>query len=341
MSKQSKQLLRVGETINKYKIERLVGSGGYGQVYSANEIGTSNHFAIKTEISSESRSFLQHEIDVLKEIKTPYFFPSVYSSGTQNGINFMVIDLLGCSVEKVRVKCDDKKFNKYTSFRVAYEMVKCIQELHKKGFIHRDIKLSNFLIRPNQKRPLCLVDFGLAKRYINKETHQHVPLDKEKCFYGTRKYASINAHECLTQSRRDDMISWFYSVVEMFVDELPWAHLRDDDIYTAKKETKPADICSGLPVEFVEIYRRLRVLRYEDEPPYRYILQILESKIKEFNSSANKFEWESFSNEKIASISAVDINNLSDADLSSSSYSSSYSEDGESGSSLFSYLCRI
>lgn len=70
-----------------------------------------------------------------------------------------------------------------------------IEYVHSKSFLHRDIKPDNFLMglgrRANQ---VYIIDFGLAKKYRDPTTHQHIPYRENKNLTGTARYASINTH---------------------------------------------------------------------------------------------------------------------------------------------------
>lgn len=70
-----------------------------------------------------------------------------------------------------------------------------IEYVHSKNFIHRDIKPDNFLMGLGKKGSLVYsIDFGLAKKYRDPRTHQHIPYRENKNLTGTARYASINTH---------------------------------------------------------------------------------------------------------------------------------------------------
>ena len=70
-----------------------------------------------------------------------------------------------------------------------------IEYIHKKNFLHRDIKPDNFLMGLGEKGNLVYaIDFGLAKQFRDPQTHQHIPYRMKKNLTGTARYTSINTH---------------------------------------------------------------------------------------------------------------------------------------------------
>lgn len=71
-----------------------------------------------------------------------------------------------------------------------------------------------------------LIDFGLNKKYRDFKTHQHIPYKENKNLTGTARYASINAHLGIEQSRRDDLEAIGYVLLYFIQGFLPWQGIK-------------------------------------------------------------------------------------------------------------------
>ena len=112
-----------------------------------------------------------------------------------------------------------------------------LEYFHSKGFIHRDIKPENFLIGPGKKEDIIyLIDFGMAKRYIDPKTGAHITFKSNKGQLGTVRYQSLNGNRGNEQSRRDDIESIAFMLAYFLRGgQLPWMGL---DLTGAEKWRK-------------------------------------------------------------------------------------------------------
>eukprot|EP00854_Cymbomonas_tetramitiformis_P016387 gene16387-19449_t len=157
-----------------------------------------------------------------------------------------------------------------------FKMLGAIESCHGLGYLHRDVKPSNFAMGCGSKRRKCFViDFGLSKRYVT-DDGSVAPARENAQFRGTSLYASVNAHLCKDLGRRDDLWSLLYVLVEFLDGDLPWSSSKEKERVRAMKEqyNKNPELLMRnmkIPDELMEVAMYLRSLEFQDEPDYRYL----------------------------------------------------------------------
>ena len=227
--------------------------------------------------------------------------PNIRWYGVEGDYNVMVLDLLGPSLEDLFNYCG-RRFQLKTVLMIADQLLCRLEYCHSKNFIHRDVKPDNFLIGLGKRAQIChIIDFGLAKKYRDPKTHQHIPYRENKNLTGTARYASINTHIGIEQSRRDDLESLGYVLMYFTRGSLPWQGLKAntkkqkyEKIMEKKMSTPIEGLCKGYPgeAEFRSYFEYCRALRFDDKPDYAYLKRLFKELFfrKGFQLDA-MFDW--------------------------------------------------
>lgn len=270
--------LRVG---NKYRLGRKIGSGSFGDIYLGTNISTGEEVAIKLECIKTKHPQLHIESKFYKMMQGGSGIPTIKWCGSEGDYNVMVMELLGPSLEDLFNFCN-RRFSLKTVLLLADQMIMRIDYIHSRNFIHRDIKPDNFLMGLGKKGNLVyIIDFGLAKKYKDTKTLLHIPYRENKNLTGTARYASINTHLGIEQSRRDDLESLGYVLMYFNLGTLPWQGLKAankrqkyERISEKKLSTPIEELCKNFPVEFVKYLTYCRHLEFVQRPDYCYLRKL-------------------------------------------------------------------
>ncbi|CAN6336595.1 unnamed protein product [Urochloa humidicola] len=266
---------------NRFRVGRKLGSGSFGEIYLGTNAQNNEEVAIKLENVKTKHPQLLYESKLYRILQGGTGIPNVKWFGVEGDYNVLVMDLLGPSLEDLFSFCN-RKLSLKTVLMLADQMINRVEFVHSKSFLHRDIKPDNFLMglgkRANQ---VYVIDFGLAKKYRDTSTHQHIPYRENKNLTGTARYASVNTHLGIEQSRRDDMESLGYVLMYFLRGSLPWQGLKAgnkkqkyEKISERKIATSTEALCRGYPTEFASYFHYCRSLRFEDAPDYQYLKRL-------------------------------------------------------------------
>ncbi|CAH0518728.1 unnamed protein product [Peronospora belbahrii] len=288
--------LRVGK---KFRLGRKIGSGSFGDIYLGTNMTSGEEVGIKLESVKSKHPQLLYESKIYKILSGGLGVPSLRWFGVEGEYNVMVIDLLGPSLEDLFNYCG-RRFQLKTVLMIADQLLCRIEYCHAKNFIHRDVKPDNFLIGLGKRAQIVhVIDFGLAKKYRDPKTHQHIPYRENKNLTGTARYASINTHVGIEQSRRDDLESLGYVYMYFIRGSLPWQGLKAntkkqkyEKIMEKKMNTPIEVLCKGYPAEFRAYFEYCRALRFDDKPDYAYLKRLFKELFfrKGFQFDA-MFDW--------------------------------------------------
>ncbi|CAD8142456.1 unnamed protein product [Paramecium pentaurelia] len=300
---------KVGDLVqNRFFISQKIGEGSFGSVFKVNDQNNNNMaFAIKIQSEDDETNLLEREIKVLIELRKYQGFPQIKFYGQERGQTYCIMQMLGQNLEQIFKKLGNV-MNLGSVLRLGIQMIERIAIMHQSRFLHRDIKPDNFVIDgPNNPRLLYLIDFGLSKYFINKKG-DHIVQVKKAGLIGTARYASVNAHEEMEQSRRDDLESIGYVLIYLATGVLPWMNLQIEKkdlkyakIKQIKKEIKINELCKSLPKCFEQFMNDVKSLEFKETPNYEKLKSYFENQIEIDNKlySNNQqpfvYDWERLS----------------------------------------------
>lgn len=153
----------IPEKIGRYKVERRIGRGGMAIIYLAHDPGMKRLVAIKLlprqlTFDPTFRARFQREVEVIAALEHPAIVP-VYDYGEQDEQPFFVMRYMpgGSLIDRLRYG----NLTLADSARIVRQIAPALDEAHRKGVIHRDIKPGNILFDTNENAYLS--DFGIVK----------------------------------------------------------------------------------------------------------------------------------------------------------------------------------
>lgn len=262
--------------LDKFYIEGLLGSGGFGSVYKTTHIESQKAFAIK--VDKKRKGNVKQESTILLELQSGEGIPKVYEVGETEEFSYMIMELLGPSLSKIQ-KQQGGKLSVDTVVPIILQALHRLEFIHSFGIVHRDLKPQQFLIG-NGNNVLYLVDYGLARRFMVDGTH--IPYQNNCSRAGNSTYASLNNHLGIHQTRRDDIESLSYMAVSLMIGKLPWqqtvkmnSSTKWNNVYQIKSTMNLQELCRDCPRELLSFIRYARALDFHEEPDYEYLRRMI------------------------------------------------------------------
>ncbi|KAH7716118.1 protein casein kinase I-like 4 [Aphelenchoides avenae] len=287
----------------RYEAEYPIDMCTHSEVYRAFDHQLQRYVAIKFPLG-RSDHHLDREAEAYRALEKRDLhdedaFPRIHWYGQEHGHCAIVMELLGPNLKSWLLDYP-RRLNGETIFILGERMVRLLQYFHARGWVHRDLRPENFAFGlGNKAGTLHLLDFGLAKEYLvgpkgarrNRHILERVHAHRN---IGMVMYRSGHGLRGCEQSRRDDMESLGYMLIEIINGSLPWADVeynpnlskaqRNRDIYNLQRQTDWHNECPTM-ADYIAHCRRLG---FQREPDYNYLVNCLRKNL-------TYDDWDTFS----------------------------------------------
>ncbi|MDQ6699944.1 MAG: serine/threonine-protein kinase, partial [Acidobacteriota bacterium] len=163
-----------GQQLGPYRIEAQIAAGGMGFVYRALDTRLQRQVAIKVLrlglLGEKGRTMLQREARSIAQLQHPNIC-ALHDIGEQDGRDFLVMEYLAGDTLAERLR--RKPLDVPQALEFAIQIAAALEQAHRRGVIHRDLKPGNVIIIKNTAK---LLDFGLASLHMS--TPENDPEDQ-------------------------------------------------------------------------------------------------------------------------------------------------------------------
>lgn len=153
--------IRIGSRLDKYRLDRRLGEGGFATVYAATDLIEQRKVAIKIPdarwvTNDQSLADLQREVRIMAKLEHPSVLP-LKDARFIDG-HFLMVFPMGTETLADRMT---RRLSRATAMDYAVQMISAVAYAHERSVLHRDIKPENFVLFSDQL--IRLTDFGLAR----------------------------------------------------------------------------------------------------------------------------------------------------------------------------------
>ncbi|HWC66240.1 MAG TPA: serine/threonine-protein kinase, partial [Thermoanaerobaculia bacterium] len=290
----------VGKSIGHYKIVGMLGAGGMGMVYEAEDADLGRHVAIKvlSAVLQDDQPMLERfkrEARAASALNHPGIC-TVYAIEQHEGRPFIVMELIKGST--LAEKMGRQPFEIRQLLDYGIQIADALESAHSKGIAHRDIKPANFMI--NDRGQVKILDFGLAKvdtvaggAARGPEVSQLVtevktgPLTVAGTVMGTVHYMSPEQARGQLTDARTDLFSLGAVLYQMATGDVPFQGDTDAVVFESilNRDPKPlAEVNPSMPAPLGQVLEKAlekdRQLRYQTATELKTDLLRLKKKLE-------------------------------------------------------------
>jgi serine/threonine protein kinase len=246
----------IGVKIGNYLIQSLLGRGGMGEVYLAEDIELKRQVALKVlpkglPTDEQPLQRFKQEARAASGLKHRNIL-TIYGVGQDEGIYFIATEYVpGLTL---RQRLASGRLKQQVAIDISMQIASALESAHRAGVVHRDVKPENIIFEPDGTAKL--LDFGIAKLMENLATESianELPKTEQGVVLGTPAYMSPEQARHQSIDHRTDLFSLGVVLYEMITGKVPFSGLTPYDQQAAVLVTDPTPIRDHLDIFIPEL----------------------------------------------------------------------------------------
>ncbi len=244
--------LAPGTELGRYKLVRLIGAGGMGQVYQATDTRLDRTVAIKvlpSDVASnpDVRVRFEREARTISQLNHPHIC-TLYDVGQENDVDFLVMEYI--EGETLAERLEKGALPLELALQHGIEIADALDKAHRHGIVHRDLKPGNVMLTKSGAK---LLDFGLAKlapepSKLDPDAATATKMTREGTIVGTLQYMAPEQVEGKKADARTDIFAFGSVLYEMVTGRRAFKGESQASLIAAILEREPPTISAAPPL---------------------------------------------------------------------------------------------
>jgi serine/threonine protein kinase/tetratricopeptide (TPR) repeat protein len=284
MAAKRREMIGPGTHLAHYEITSLLGAGGMGEVYLAEDTRLRRKVALKLlrpELTRDERDFrrFEHEALAASALNHPNIL-TIYEFGQADGLHFIASEFIDGATLRQRMANGRLELN--PSIDIAIQIASALAAAHASGIVHRDIKPDNVIVRTDGI--VKVLDFGIAKlseRRLEETIRRTASAlassaSEPGTIVGTVKYMSPEQARGIAVDARSDIFTLGSVIYEMVAGRAPFQGDTASDVIAEILKVDPpppAEFSPDVPRELERIMTK--ALRKDRETRYQAVRDLL------------------------------------------------------------------
>ncbi len=218
---------------SRYRLDRVLGAGGFAQVFEATDLRTPRTVAIKVLTPTaglydpNTRARFEREVQLVARLRSPHSVRLFDYGESDQGLLYLVFELVGGrDLSELLTEVDT--LDEPTVDHVLRQVLRALAEAHALGLLHRDIKPDNIRVFRYMGDPwsVKLLDFGVARELVDGD---RAPITQDGALVGTPRYMSPEQLRSEELTPASDIYSLGLTAYEMLMGQAAMHGLRLGD----------------------------------------------------------------------------------------------------------------